>query len=168
MMTCGNSGYVSSDSIFWDDTYFNNDFYTSYTSNRLTSTDGSQFLVGFAQVPSIEVAEGDDAFTFTAVTAEEGAELYLYTLDDEGMIIELVDNPYVVMRTYQDQVINLGVVVTVPGKNDNYYMAQYQIPGKANEYQEGDLNHDGKVSIVDVATLINFLLNGHWEYSTGK
>ena len=167
-LVSGNSGYVSSDSIFWDNTYINSEPKLCCSSNMLTMTDGSQFLVGFAEEPAIEVDEGEDAYTFTAVTTEDGAEVYLYIVDDDGMIIDSVENPYVVERTYQDQVINLGVIATVPGKNDNYYLAQYLIPAKVFNYQEGDLNHDGKVSIVDVATLINFLLNGNWEYSEGK
>lgn len=168
LLVSGNTGYISSDTIFWDDTYINSEPYWGSTANMLIRTDGSQFLVGFAEEPTIEVAEGDDAYTFTAVTTEEGAELCLYIVDDEGMIIDSVENPYVVERTDQDQVINLGVIATVPGKNDNYYLAQYLIPAKEYNYQEGDLNHDGKVSIVDVATLVNFLLNGHWDYSRGK
>lgn len=164
----GNTGYVSSDTLYWGESYLLNQYsFTGqfFSNSILTLADGFQFISGTAQIPTIEVTEGDDAYTFTAFSNEEGAVVTLLTFNDEGEILEVVDNPFIVQRTNQDQVINLAAFAQVPDKYDSDFciLEQVVIPAKVNNYQEGDLNHDGKVSITDVTTLINYLLNGDWE-----
>ncbi len=168
-----NLGTVTNDMITWDYTCLfdmNSGYYLIqyYKDNKLFFTDGEKFLLGKAETPSIQVVEGDDAYTFTGVSAEDGAVVYLMTFDvdsETGTVsnIVAVDNPYVVERTSEDQVIYLAAVAdgSAIGKNaSDPAMGAYTIPAKVEPtpYLRGDVNGDGQITINDVTTLVNHVL----------
>lgn len=159
----GNTGNATNDSITWGTTVpvgIESKYPYKFDNNKLYFSNDNQFLIGSAQQPTIEINEGVDTYSFTAVSAEEGAIVMLLLLDDEGNIIMEVSNPYVVQRVNQEQVIYLAAIASVSGKNDSYYVQQYVVP--AIEYPRGDTNHDRQVTIQDVTVLINYLLSGQW------
>ena len=144
--------------------YFGLGFYP-FLHNKLTFTDGSTLLYGQADMPSIEVAEGETAYTFTGVTTQEGAVVYLMTFDYDGEnvsnVVE-VDNPYVVQRTDQDQIIYLAAIADGSAIGLNYsdpYMGQFIVPALVTQFLRGDLNADGNVNTGDLSVLITALLN---------
>mgnify|MGYP002625079300 CR=1 FL=1 len=134
------AGTVTSTTLEWEGTtwkrfctYNGSTYALSYypmLNNVVTFTDDSKFLFGQAAEPVINVTEGDDAYTFTGVTDEQGATVYLGLYDPEtGQITAIVDNPYVVQRTDEDQVINLAAVTRgyEVGKNDSKWVADEDI-----------------------------------------
>ena len=173
-------GTVDANGLYWDASviydliganggyYFGLGFYP-FLHNKLTFTNGEKFLFGKAETPTIEVATGDDAYTFTGVTTEEGAVVYLMTFDYDGENISNVvevSNPYIVERTDVDQTIYLAAIADGYEIGKNYseaYMGQYVIPAKvASNYLRGDVNDDGKVNINDVTALIDAILSNTW------
>ena len=144
--------------------YFGLGFYP-FLHNKLTFTDGTKLLYGQAETPSIEVAAGETAYTFTGVTTQEGAVVYLMTFDYDGENISNVvdvDNPYVVQRTNQDQIIYLAAIADGSAIGLNYsdpYMGQFIIPALITQSLRGDLNADGNVNTGDLSVLITALLN---------
>ncbi len=174
-------GTVDANGIYWDASviydliganggyYFGLGFYP-FLHNKLTFTSDEKFLLGQAETPTIEVAEGVDAYTFTGVTTEEGAVVYLMTFDYDGQnvsnVVE-VSNPYVVERTDVDQTIYLAAIADGYEIGKNYseaYMAQYVIPAKETvNVLRGDVNDDGVVNINDVTALIDAVLGNNWD-----
>lgn len=82
-----------------------------YTNNVLAFTDGEKFIFDTVAAPEIIVAEGDQAYTFTGSCEENGATVDFATFDPEsGQITAFVDNPYVVQRSYKDQIVYLAAI----------------------------------------------------------
>ena len=69
--------------------------------------------------PVIEVTKNDDAYIFTA-TGEGEVTLYV-----DG---EPVENPYVVVRTEEDQIVKLTAVAHVEGQTDGSVTGEYLVP----------------------------------------
>lgn len=179
MGTCDNKGLYWDASVIYDliqstsngNYYFGLGFYP-FLHNKLTFTnDDEMFLFGQADVPSIAVTEGDDAYTFSGVSEQTGAEVYLLllTLDDEGNLLsyEEVSNPYVVNRTDVDQTIYLAAIAEVPGMNpSDPYTNGYIVPAKvvAPAWDRGDVNMDGEVDVNDITRLIDVVLGKDVEF----
>ena len=167
------AGTVTSTTLEWEGTtwkrfctYNGSTYALSYypmLNNVVTFTDDSKFLFGQAAEPVINVTEGDDAYTFTGVTDEQGATVYLGLYDPEtGQITAIVDNPYVVQRTDEDQVIYLAAITSgyEVGKNDSEWVGgEYTVPALAPTYLRGDVDMDGSVGIADVTALIDYILS---------
>ena len=161
----GNTGSASNDTIRWGTTLphsLNSEYNFRYSNNRLYFTDGNRFLIGNAEMPTIEKVNGKWCYVFTGVTQEEGAEVSLFTFDydDNGDMINftLVDNPYTVMISDVDQVIHLAALADGfnIGKNvSELYLADFSIPGLI---MMGDVNRDRLLTIADVTTLIRHVL----------
>lgn len=172
-LTFGNEGAVTNQVISWQKTVPYRGQQTSsfccYVNNTLYFTNGAGFLLGHAEVPAIEVTEGDDSYTFTGVTTEEGVVVNLMTVEPDGesfSIVDCVDNPYVVMRTDVDQTIYLAAIADGSniGKNESKpFMAQFVVPaiGTGNS-QRGDVNNNGDINIADVSALIDAILSDDW------
>lgn len=169
-------GTFDANGVYWDASgvydvfgyngnwYFGLGFYP-FLHNKLTFTDGTKLLYGAAETPTIEVAEGDDAYTFTGVTSQEGCVVYLMTYDYDGNevtnVVE-VDNPYIVPRTEVDQTIYLAAISDGSAIGLNLsapYMSGYVVPAKVASAMRGDLNADGNVNTSDISILITALLN---------
>ena len=138
--------------------------YPVFNDNVLTFTDGEVFLQGQVEDPNITVTEGEDAYTFTG-TSEEGATVYLGIYDPEtSQITSIVDNPYIVNRTEEDQVIYLAAFAdgTALGKNSSGWIGfePFTVPALAGaEILLGDVNSDGYVNSTDATVLINAVLS---------
>lgn len=153
--------------------YFGLGFYP-FLHNVLTFTTDELFIFGKADMPTITVTEGDEAYTFTGVTAQEGATVYLMTFDyDEatGDITNVVDvdNPYIVQRTDQDQIIYLAAIAEAFNLGLDYsdpYMGQFVVPAlPAPAYIRGDVDNNGVVDINDVTLLIDVVLGKDVEFN---
>lgn len=171
--TAYNLGAVTNTEITWGETClydFNSGYYliSYFGNNVLKFTNNDHFTLGKAEMPTINVTEGDNAYTFTGVSTQEGAVVYLMTFDYDGEnISNVVDvaNPYIVERTDVDQTIYLAAIADgyAIGKNaSDPYMAQFVIPAKVT-VKIGDVNKDGTVSIADVTALIDALLSGNLD-----
>ena len=139
-------------------------FYPPLLNNKMTFINGEQFVFGYAAKPELTVTEGDYAYTFQAVPAEEGTVPYLYTYDPTYYTIgDMVDNPYVVERTTEDQVVYLAAYADGYGIGKNpsdWVVAQFVVP--ALEILRGDLNGDGMINLLDLMALEDVLLNDAW------
>jgi len=164
----GCTGNVTPDAITWDATVMTSEsgsLFYPFFNNSLSFTNGEKFLLGKAAAPTINMAEGETAYTFTAVANEDGTTAYLYIVDGEGNAT-MVDNPYVVNRTDVDQTITLAALADgeAIGKNPSeWVVAQYTIPALAPSFVEGDVNRDGKVTIADVTALITALMSQNFD-----
>ena len=169
-------GTVDNTSIKWDETTWRrwaalgSDWYTlSYypmINNVLTFTVDDKFLLGNAAAPQIVVTEGDDAYTFTGVSTD-GADVYLFLFDPTtGQLTEMIENPYTVVRTEEDQVVYIAAIADGYniGKNLSEVVGdEYTVPALAAAYELGDVNTDGVVNITDVTMLINAVLNDNYS-----
>ena len=82
--------------------------------------------------PEIVVTPGDDFYTFTAQVKEGDdpwAYVTLYMIDDEGNRI-MVDNPFVVARTADNQDVELVAVAHIDGQKDGEFKGTYRVPAK--------------------------------------
>ena len=108
--------------------------------------------------PIIEVTEGDDAYTFTGTPTEDGTVVYLFTFDPfTGEITAEVENPYIVPRTDEEQVIYLAAIAdgSAIGKEySNWVVDGFIIPAYTIR---GDVNNDGVVDLHDVVKLNDYL-----------
>ena len=134
-----------------------------FSDNVLTFTNGDKFLLGYVEDPDIEVVEGDEAYTFNGVS-EAGATVYLATYDPETMqLTGLVDNPYVVNRTNEDQIIYLAAYADGfdIGKLSSGWLAfePFTVPALEVSWTRGDVNRDGTINIGDVTALISHVLS---------
>lgn len=164
-------GVAFEDAVCWDASQlwnyctYNGSYYAlpSYPmyDNLLEFTDGSRFMFGKAETPQIVVTEGNDSYTFTAVTGD-GSQPYLFAMDPvTGALQEMLTNPYIVVRTDEDQEINLAAIADGYdiGKNmSEMACGTYVVPALQNPTVKGDVNGDGCVNIMDVTALIDLLL----------
>lgn len=143
-------------------------YFPPYADNVLKFTDGEKFLFGDVQLPDIVVTEGEEAYTFTGVS-EEGATVYLGIYDPEtSQITALVDNPYVVNRTEEDQTIYLAAYADGYdiGKIDSGWIGfePFVVPAlEGSGILLGDVNNDGAVNPTDATVLINALLSENFS-----
>lgn len=169
----GNVGTATCDSITWGATCpFSLESQFSYTfdNNRLYLVDGTKFLIGKAEMPTINKIKGYDNYIFTGVTEEEGVEVYLFTVeyDDNGNIVNYVpvDNPYSVAITDEDQIIHLAAIADgyEIGKNpSDTYLADFTVLGVL---MPGDVNRDRYLTVADVTALIHHVLVGDFTLSS--
>lgn len=171
----GTLGDATNEYIHWDatialDTAAGSLLYPLF-DNYLRLNEG-MWLLGNAQTPTIQMAPGDEVYTFSGVSEETGAEVYLFTLvlNEEGQILDyaMVTNPYQVTRTDADQVVTLGAIADgVAGKNpSDLYVAQFTVPAKETvpEFVRGDVDGNGVVDINDVTRLIDVVLGKAVEF----
>lgn len=140
-------------------------FYPAVFNNELTFINGERFVFGKAEKPEIVVTEGDNAYTFEAVPTEEGTRAYLYTYDPElYTIVGMVNNPYEVERTTEDQVIYLAAVADgydIYKNPSDWVVAQFVVPAIA--ILPGDIDGDGIVGLDDLLLLENVLVNETYD-----
>lgn len=167
-------GTVSSTEIAWDAsqlcrycTYNGNYFalfYDPVLNNKLTFINGERFVFGNAAAPEFTVTEGDFAYAIEAVPTEDGTQVYMFTYDPSAYtIVGMVDNPYVVERTAEDQMVYLAAYADGYdiGKNPSgWVVAQFVVP--ALEISLGDLNGDRTIDSLDLMALKDVLLNEAW------
>ena len=101
--------------------------------------------------PTIDYEVTDDDVTITAIG--EG-EVLLYI---DG---ELVENPWVIMRGEED----ITVIASATAQKAGEFISEtvtkeILIPKKMPEFELGDCDGDGKITIGDVTTLIDYLLS---------
>ena len=97
--------------------------------------------------PEIQVTRGDDAYIFEAI-GEGEITLYL-----DGTTV--VENPYTVARTEEDQVVKLTAVAHVEGQTDGSVTGEYMVPALeivtpqdlTGEIVIGEVTEDGTVTI---------------------
>lgn len=133
-----------------------------YSNNVLKFTNGDKFLFGTVEEPTIQVEAGDEAYVFTGVS-EEGATVYLALYDPEtSQLTELVDNPYEVVRTNEEQVVYLSAYADgfEIGKNDSGWIGfePFVVPALESTLKIGDVNNDGFINVADVTALISHVL----------
>lgn len=152
-------------SVLWNYCIYGGEYYVlqSYPmyDNEMVLTDGSRFLLGKAENPEIVVTEGDECYTFAAVT-NDGSTPYLFTMNPvTGGMESMLDNPYVVPRTTEDQEICLMAIADGYniGKNlSERVTGTYMVPALATPVVIGDMNRDGRVTLEDVTILIDLML----------
>ena len=138
-------------------------------NNVLSFTTDEKFLFGTVADPTIQVEEGDEAYTFTGIS-EEGATVYLALYDPEtSQLTGLVDNPYEVVRTNEEQVVYLAAYADgyAIGKNDSGWIGfePFVVPAIESTLNIGDVNNDGFINVGDVTALISHLLANDVEDS---
>ena len=74
-------------------------------------------------------------------------------LDDSG---QLLGYPFTVQRGIKDQTMTVHAAAQQDGKQLSDWVT-FEVVIPAQNYQEGDVNHDGKVDIEDVTALMNQL-----------
>ena len=101
------------------------------TNNTLTFINGEKWIFGYAETPEIVVGEGDDAYTFAGVSSD-GADIYLFACDPAtGETISMLDNPYIVVRTTEDQTIHLAAMAdgyNIGKNNSEWVYGTYVVP----------------------------------------
>ena len=104
-----------------------------------------------APAPEIVVEVGDDFITISAY-AVEGIVILLVNGEE-------VENPYVVERTDEDQIIEVTAFTVIDGYEPSE-LAYYEvfIPAKV-QVKPGDADGDGEVTISDVTAIIDFILS---------
>ena len=173
-------GVVGDDAIYWSASQlwnyckYGGDYYAlpSYPmyDNLIAFTDGSRFMFGKAETPQIVVTEGDGCYTFTAVTGD-GSEPYLFTMNPAtGDLEQMVNNPYVVVRTTEDQEINLAAIADGfnIGKNMSEMATGTFVVPALEAAVVGDVNGDGCVNIEDITSLIDLLLHSDGSGVSGN
>lgn len=152
-------------SVLWNYCIYGGEYYAlqSYPmyDNEMVLTDGSRFLLGKAENPQIVVTEGEECYTFAAVTSD-GSTPYLFTMNPStGGMESMLDNPYVVPRTTQDQEISLMAIADgySIGKNmSERVTGTFVVPALSAPVVVGDMNRDGRVTLDDVTLLIDLML----------
>lgn len=161
-------GTVTNNEITWGESClydFNTGYYliAYFGNNVLKFTNGDQFLLGNAAAPTIQVTEGDEAYTFTAVSEEDGVVVYMLSFDPEtGNITGVLDNPYIVERTDVDQTIYLAAIADGEpiGKNLSEVVGgEFVVPALEEVGMPGDVDNNGIVNITDVTTLISAVMS---------
>ena len=102
--------------------------------------------------PVITAEVTDDAVIITAA-ADQNVIIIMTANGQE------VDNPYTVERGPQDQL----VVVMASAQQDGMLPSDWvtlEVLIPARQFKVGDVNLDGKVTIKDVTTLLDMLLDG--------
>ena len=96
---------------------------------------------------------------------EEGTRAYLYTYDPElYTIVGMVNNPYEVERTTEDQVIYLAAVADgydIYKNPSDWVVAQFVVPAIA--ILPGDIDGDGIVGLDDLLLLEKVLVNEAYD-----
>lgn len=136
--------------------------YYPVINNVLSFTTDEKFLLGTVADPTIEVEAGDEAYVFSGVS-EEGATVYLALYDPETtQLTGLVDNPYEVVRTNEEQVVYLAAYADgyEIGKNDSGWIGfePFVVPALESTLKIGDVNNDGFINVADVTALISHVL----------
>ncbi len=153
----GNIGTITMDTIVWEATTTyesgsNAGSHTLYSNNRLYYNDGSAFMFEKCDPPVITAEVTDDAVIITAA-ADQNA---IIIMTDDG---QEVDNPYMVERGPLDQI----VVVMASAQQEGMLPSDWvtlEVLVPARQFKVGDVNLDGKVTIKDVTTLLDMLLDG--------
>ena len=156
-LEAGNIGTITMDTIVWADTYAYECGSTQasialYTNNRLYYNDGGAFMFEKCDPPVITAEVTDDAVIITAA-ADQNVIIIMTANGQE------VDNPYTVERGPQDQL----VVVMASAQQDGMLPSDWvtlEVLIPARQFKVGDVNLDGKVTIKDVSTLLDMLLDG--------
>ncbi len=156
-LEAGNIGTITMDTIVWADTYAYECGSTQasialYTNNRLYYNDGGAFMFEKCDPPVITAEVTDDAVIITAA-ADQNVIIIMTANGQE------VDNPYTVERGPQDQL----VVVMASAQQDGMLPSDWvtlEVLIPARQFKVGDVNLDGKVTIKDVTTLLDMLLDG--------
>ena len=169
----GNTGIATNDYIMWGSTWpfsLESQYPYTFNNNMIYRVDGTKFLIGKAETPTIYMTEGFGNYLFTGVSEEEGTEVYLRLVeyDDNGDIINYVpvDNPYSVDIIDVDQEIHLAAIADgyEIGKNSSeLYLADFTVPGV---WMRGDVNRDRYLTIADVTALIHHVLTGDFTLSS--
>ena len=153
----GNIGTITTDTIVWEATcaYECGSTQASialYTNNRLYYNDGGAFMFEECDPPVITAEVTDDAVIITA-SADQNVIIIMTANGQE------VDNPYTVERGPQDQLVVVMASAQQDGMLPSDWVAlEVLIP--ARQFKVGDVNLDGKVTIKDVTTLLDMLLDG--------
>lgn len=169
----GNTGIATNDYIMWGSTWpfsLESQYPYTFNNNMIYRVDGTKFLIGKAETPTIYMTEGFGNYLFTGVSEEEGTEVYLRLVeyDDNGDIINYVpvDNPYSVDIIDVDQEIHLAAIADgyEIGKNPSeLYLADFTVPGV---WMRGDVNRDRYLTVADVTALIHHVLTGDFTLSS--
>ena len=104
----------------------------------------------------------DDKVVVTAQpTAEDGVA---YLFDSQGAQLE---NPYMVMRTDEDQYVTFYAVEYDYGKNvSELVVAEVFVP-RLEQMLAGDVNKDNVVNLQDVIVLIDAIVNENYDAPDG-
>ena len=131
-------------------------------NNELRFVDGESFLLGTSPCPEISVEVFDEYVLVAAVPQGEGGSAYLF--DSNGRMVE---NPYTVNRTEEDQHLMFFAVESDPGKNMSELIAEdVLVPGlSSTAVVIGDVNGDSAINLQDVVILIDRLLSGDLDDS---
>ena len=165
-------GTVDANGVYWDATaiydliaygssfYFGLGFYP-YLHNKLTFTNGDQFLLGKTATPEITYVVNDENVVVTAAPADElETQVVLYIYNPTDSTLTPVDNPYTVERTDADQTIIFAALAQATGKTvSEFAVVEVTIPAAEPSYLRGDVNMDGSVGIADVTALIDYILS---------
>ena len=128
--------------------------YYPLINNVLNFTNGDYFKIGYAERPTISSSVYDDIVEVVAETSSENCTAYLF--DSDGNLIE---NPTYIERTNENQELTFYAVGVEYGRNQSEVTtATVLIPALA---LLGDIDNNGTVSLNDVITLIDLMLNNN-------
>ena len=144
-----------------DDQYYVLSSYP-YHNNELYFTNGEEFVFDTSLAPVIVSEELDDKVVVTAQpTAEDGVA---YLFDSQGSQLE---NPYMVMRTDEDQYVTFYAVEYDYGKNVSELVVTEIFVPRLEQMLAGDVNKDNVVNLQDVIVLIDAIVNDNYDAPEG-
>ena len=163
------TGEVTPHSISWEGSQlwryclYNNEYYVLQHSpminNVLTFTnDDYYFLLGYAEAPTITSEVYEDYVLVNAVTESDNSVVYLF--DSNGNI---VDNPYRVDRTLENQELTFYAIAAEYGKNQSEMVEVTVFIPALDIFLPGDVDNNGTINLKDVITLIDHLLNNDFN-----
>jgi hypothetical protein len=112
-------------------------------------TGSSEVIDEKSAPPVVVIRVSDLAVTVTTGTTDDEVMF----LDDSG---QLLGYPFTVQRGIKDQTMTVHAAAQQDGKQLSDWVT-FEVVIPAQNYPEGDVNHDGNVDIEDVTALMNQL-----------